>query len=215
MSVIDWNVYSRSHPEWFQADGIHLLSPGSRAMAGLIHDKLVAAGVAAQPVRVKTTALPTSAAAWRTARASPPRAGVGPYTWSLTGRLPAGLHLRGSGVISGAPRATKRGVYTVVVRVKDAIGQTVRESSCCGCADRRVLFPTVTFALFFLIVLPVSWALMPYQRAWQVWILLASYVFYGWWDWRFVFLLAGSTSSTTCWRSRSIAASASPRARRC
>jgi alginate O-acetyltransferase complex protein AlgI len=56
-----------------------------------------------------------------------------------------------------------------------------------------VLFPTVTFALFFLIVLPVSWALMPYQRAWQVWILLASYVFYGWWDWRFIFLLAGST----------------------
>jgi alginate O-acetyltransferase complex protein AlgI len=56
-----------------------------------------------------------------------------------------------------------------------------------------VLFPTVTFALFFLIVLPVSWALMPYQRAWQVWILLASYVFYGWWDWRFVFLLSGST----------------------
>src|SRR3954447_26389425 len=34
---------------------------------------------------------------------------------------------------------------------------------------------------------------MPHQRAWQVWILLASYVFYGWWDWRFVFLLAGST----------------------
>jgi alginate O-acetyltransferase complex protein AlgI len=56
-----------------------------------------------------------------------------------------------------------------------------------------VLFPTVTFAVFFLIVLPVSWALMPYQRVWQVWILLASYVFYGWWDWRFVFLLAGST----------------------
>jgi len=56
-----------------------------------------------------------------------------------------------------------------------------------------VLFPTVTFALFFLIVLPVSWALMPYQRVWQVWILLASYVFYGWWDWRFVFLLAAST----------------------
>jgi alginate O-acetyltransferase complex protein AlgI len=56
-----------------------------------------------------------------------------------------------------------------------------------------VLFPTVTFAVFFLIVLPVSWLLMPHQRAWQVWILLASYVFYGWWDWRFVFLLAGST----------------------
>ena len=29
--------------------------------------------------------------------------------------------------------------------------------------------------------------------AWQAFMLLASYVFYAWWDWRFVFLLAGST----------------------
>ncbi len=56
-----------------------------------------------------------------------------------------------------------------------------------------MLFPTVTFAVFFLIVLPVSWALMPHQRAWRAFILLASYVFYGWWDWRFVFLLGAST----------------------
>jgi alginate O-acetyltransferase complex protein AlgI len=56
-----------------------------------------------------------------------------------------------------------------------------------------VLFPTVTFAIFFLIVLPLSWALMPHGRAWQAWILLASYVFYAWWDWRFVLLLAAST----------------------
>jgi len=56
-----------------------------------------------------------------------------------------------------------------------------------------VLFPTVTFAVFFLIVLPVSWALMPHQRAWRVWILVASYLFYGWWNWRYVFLLAAST----------------------
>jgi alginate O-acetyltransferase complex protein AlgI len=56
-----------------------------------------------------------------------------------------------------------------------------------------MLFPTVTFAVFFVIVLPVSWALMPHERAWRAWILLASYVFYAWWDWRFVFLLAAST----------------------
>ncbi len=56
-----------------------------------------------------------------------------------------------------------------------------------------MLFPTVTFAVFFLVVLPVSWALMPYRSLWAGWMLLASYVFYGWWDWRFVFLLAGST----------------------
>ena len=56
-----------------------------------------------------------------------------------------------------------------------------------------MLFPTVTFAVFFMVVLPVSWALMRHQRAWRAWILLASYVFYAWWDWRFVFLLAAST----------------------
>src|SRR6185437_5088910 len=31
------------------------------------------------------------------------------------------------------------------------------------------------------------------QRYWRAFILLASYVFYGWWDWHFVFLLAAST----------------------
>ena len=34
---------------------------------------------------------------------------------------------------------------------------------------------------------------MRHQRAWRVFILAASYVFYAWWDWRFVFLLAAST----------------------
>jgi alginate O-acetyltransferase complex protein AlgI len=56
-----------------------------------------------------------------------------------------------------------------------------------------VLFPTVTFAVFFLVVLPVSWLLMTRQRTWRVWILLASYVFYGWWNWRYTVLLAAST----------------------
>jgi D-alanyl-lipoteichoic acid acyltransferase DltB (MBOAT superfamily) len=56
-----------------------------------------------------------------------------------------------------------------------------------------VLFPTVTFAIFFLIVLPVSWALMRRRGWWSAFILLASYVFYGWWNWHYVFLLAGST----------------------
>jgi alginate O-acetyltransferase complex protein AlgI len=56
-----------------------------------------------------------------------------------------------------------------------------------------VLFPTVTFAVFFLVVLPLSWLLMPRQAAWRPFILLASYVFYAWWDWKFVFLLASST----------------------
>jgi alginate O-acetyltransferase complex protein AlgI len=57
-----------------------------------------------------------------------------------------------------------------------------------------VLFPTATFALFFIAVLPLSWLLMPRGERWRPFIVTASYVFYAAWDWRFVFLLAFSTA---------------------
>jgi len=56
-----------------------------------------------------------------------------------------------------------------------------------------VLFPSVQFAIFFPIVLTVSWALMPKPRVWKPFILAASYLFYACASWRFVFLLAGVT----------------------
>ncbi|MEX2256102.1 MAG: MBOAT family protein [Acidimicrobiia bacterium] len=56
-----------------------------------------------------------------------------------------------------------------------------------------MLFPTISFAIFFMIVLPVSWLLMPRRRRWKLFMIAASYFFYGYWDWRFCFLLAGST----------------------
>ncbi len=56
-----------------------------------------------------------------------------------------------------------------------------------------MLFPTVTFALFFLVVLPTSWLLMPHPRRWRLFMITASYFFYGYWNWRFVGLLAAST----------------------
>jgi alginate O-acetyltransferase complex protein AlgI len=55
-----------------------------------------------------------------------------------------------------------------------------------------VLFPTIDFAVFFVVVFTASWALRPWPRAWKWMILVASFIFYGWWDWRFVFLLAAS-----------------------
>jgi len=55
-----------------------------------------------------------------------------------------------------------------------------------------MLFPTPTFAIFFLIVLPLSWALMPRGERWRPFIVAASFVFYAGWDWRFCFLLAFS-----------------------
>lgn len=55
-----------------------------------------------------------------------------------------------------------------------------------------MLFPTATFTIFFLVVLPLSWLLMPRGARWRPFIVAASFVFYGAWDWRFCFLLAFS-----------------------
>jgi alginate O-acetyltransferase complex protein AlgI len=56
-----------------------------------------------------------------------------------------------------------------------------------------MLFPTIQFAVFFLLVLVASWLLMPRPVRWKPFILLASYVFYAAWDWRFVGLLVAVT----------------------
>ena len=55
-----------------------------------------------------------------------------------------------------------------------------------------MLFPTIDFAVFFVVVFTASWLLRPWPRPWKLMILAASFVFYGWWDWRFVFLLGAS-----------------------
>ena len=56
-----------------------------------------------------------------------------------------------------------------------------------------MLFPTITFAVFFLLVYAANWLLMPRFRLWKWMIIGASYIFYGWWDWRFVLLLVAAT----------------------
>lgn len=52
-----------------------------------------------------------------------------------------------------------------------------------------MLFPTTVFALFFLLVFIGGWLLSPRRRLWTLFMLAASYVFYGWWDWRFLGLI--------------------------
>jgi alginate O-acetyltransferase complex protein AlgI len=76
-----------------------------------------------------------------------------------------------------------------------------------------VSFPTIEFAVFFVAVFILSWALMPHPRAWRPFILIASYVFYGWVDWRWVLLLVASSVVNTV-AARVIATSPSPRTRK-
>jgi alginate O-acetyltransferase complex protein AlgI len=53
-----------------------------------------------------------------------------------------------------------------------------------------VVFPSLEFAIFFPLVLVLSWALMPRPRSWKPFVLVASYVFYSAADPRFCLLLA-------------------------
>ena len=55
-----------------------------------------------------------------------------------------------------------------------------------------MLFHTPEFAVFFAIVLPLYF-LLPH-KAQNFMLLVASYIFYGWWDWRFLGLLFLSTA---------------------
>jgi len=57
-----------------------------------------------------------------------------------------------------------------------------------------MLFPTIDFAIFFAVTFTVGWLLNPYPVPWKLAMTAASYVFYSWWDWRFVFLLGAVTA---------------------
>ena len=56
-----------------------------------------------------------------------------------------------------------------------------------------MLFPTLIFAVFFIIVFSLHWGLVGRPHIWKPFMLSASYVFYGWWDWRFLGLIVACT----------------------
>jgi len=55
-----------------------------------------------------------------------------------------------------------------------------------------MLFPTLTFGIFFLLVYTSTWALKGSNEWRKIILLVASWIFYGWWDTRFVLLLIAS-----------------------
>jgi alginate O-acetyltransferase complex protein AlgI len=54
-----------------------------------------------------------------------------------------------------------------------------------------MLFPTVEYALFFLVALSCAWSVYRLPRVHKGFLLLASYAFYGFWNWTFLPLLIG------------------------
>jgi len=57
-----------------------------------------------------------------------------------------------------------------------------------------MFFNSIDFAIFLPIVFLIYWLLAKKNLKWQnLWVVLASYLFYGWWDWRFLSLILFST----------------------
>lgn len=52
-----------------------------------------------------------------------------------------------------------------------------------------MLFNSIDFALFFPLVFIIYWIVAKNLNSRNLLLLIASYVFYGWWDWRFLFLI--------------------------
>jgi hypothetical protein len=118
VTLVDWNMYSRSHPDWFQNDGEHLLDAGGLAMATLVHTAVMKALV---PITVVSKRLPVARLGHAYRAKLVAKGGTTPYRWSVAeGRLPKGLRLTASGSILGTPKARTRA--EVIVRVADAVG---------------------------------------------------------------------------------------------
>src|ERR1700682_4300139 len=75
-----------------------------------------------------------------------------------------------------------------------------------------MLFVEFRFFWFFLVVFSVYWTLRE-NRSRKIWLLLGSYFFYAAWDWRFLFLLMGS-SALDYFVGKMLARTENPRARR-
>ncbi len=76
-----------------------------------------------------------------------------------------------------------------------------------------MLFNSYIFCLVFLPAVLAGWWLLPGARARLGFLTLASYLFYGWWDWRFVPLMLASTTADFV-AGAAIDRSADPRHRR-
>ena|SRR5579883_983813 len=62
-----------------------------------------------------------------------------------------------------------------------------------------MLFPTIEFAVFFSLVFPITWALNRQNTLKKIFLVLASYVFYGFWSTDYLLLLFLSSTGNFIW----------------
>ena len=62
-----------------------------------------------------------------------------------------------------------------------------------------MLFNSITFVVFFVCVFALYWMLLRRRALQNVLLLIASYIFYGAWSWKFLLLLVASTLLDYVW----------------
>ena len=145
LTVLDWNAYSRSHLDWFQDDGLHLVPDGAIGLGTFIHSELSDLGIALPPpappppagttgtvtttaspppVRIVSSKLPAAAEGEPYLVQLVAGGGSPPYRWQAVTKLPHGFGLAHDGLMTGIPRSAL-GVFAVTVRVTDDAGDRV------------------------------------------------------------------------------------------
>jgi len=120
LAIVDWNRYARSHADWFQTDGEHLVDAGGVAMATLAHSAVMDA---LSPPAARSVKLPVAHVGRRYVARLAAAGGAAPYRWRLAaGRLPRGLKLEAAGRITGVP--TKAARVQATFWATDASGLT-------------------------------------------------------------------------------------------
>lgn len=61
-----------------------------------------------------------------------------------------------------------------------------------------MFFNSIEFLLFLPVVFLLYWFVFKTRRCQNLLVVIASYVFYGWWDWRFLFLIAFTSLCSFC-----------------
>ena len=56
-----------------------------------------------------------------------------------------------------------------------------------------MLFNSLEFLIFLITIFTLYWFVIKKLNAQNILVLVASYFFYGWWDWRFLLLILFST----------------------
>jgi hypothetical protein len=128
LTVVDWNLFSRSHPDWFQDDGLHLNGEGALMMASLVHRTLDELGLVSRPpaanLAITTRTLPPARVGHPYKARVTATGGTRPIVWTVkAGALPAGLHLTRDGWLRGTPKAAGRPAATL--RATDSARRTV------------------------------------------------------------------------------------------